>query len=683
MNELHVSYTRDLTNLGQPIGGTGVSLASQGFVNAAGDPSIMALDPKGQSVENVNFNGFSIGAAANQLIQTDNIFEVSDSFSRVYGQHTLKFGGDFHADQVNATAIAQFNGSFDFAGQETGLDFADFLIGTPSQYNQSQLNPFYARNKYLGVFLQDSWRARNGLVLNYGLRWDRIAPWSEKYNQISTFVPGAQSVVFPGAPAGILYPGDPGVPNTLAPIQNTSFAPRVGFAWTPKNSGGGFLNDLLGGPDGTSIRGSFGNFYTAIEALSIGVLAANAPYGTTYTSPESPLFNDPFVSAASGTNYGQPFPYQFAPLNVSRSNPDPNINWPSFEPISGIPGYDVHNRVPYTEEWMLSMERQVGAKTVLEASYVGTSSHRQRVLIEPNYGNAALCLSLSQASEVQAGTQTCGPYGEDTTYIRANGTQVNGTREPLGSNFGSNALQSNIGVANYNALELTARHRSSRLELFAAYTYSKSMDESSTPAEDVNPLNPASSYALSAFDIKQNFVVSYEYRLPFDGLFKPNRLTRGWTVSGITRFSSGFPITLINNSDNSLLGTNPNGINNSAIDEPDYNGGPLHRNRDPRTNNGYFSPAVFSYNALGTLGTAKRRFFYGPGSDNFDFTAGKLLPLTESKSMLFRLEAFNVFNHAQFFGPTSVDGNISDGTFGNVVNAQPARVMQGAVKFQF
>ena len=102
----------------------------------------------------------------------------------------MKFGGEFHADQVNAHPIAQFNGSFVFSGTETGVDFADFLIGVPSQYNQSQLNPFYARNKYVGLFAQDSWHARPSLTLNYGLRWDRIAPWSEKYNQISTFEAG-------------------------------------------------------------------------------------------------------------------------------------------------------------------------------------------------------------------------------------------------------------------------------------------------------------------------------------------------------------------------------------------------------------------------------------------------------------------------------------------------------------
>ena len=213
-------------------------------------------------------------------------------------------------------------------------------------------------------------------------------------------------------------------------------------------------------------------------------------------------------------------------MNSSRSNPDPNIDWSTYEPIEGIPGYDIHNRTPYTEEWMLSIERQAGPNTVFSASYVGTSSHRQRVLIEPNPGNPALCLSLSQTSEVQPGTLTCGPGGEDTVYYPIGGGQVNGTRGPLGSNFGSNALQSTIGHANYNALELSARHTSGRLEFSAAYTYSKSLDQSSNIGEEVNPFNPALSYALSSFDVKHNFVVSYEYQLPFDQFFRPNRLTR-------------------------------------------------------------------------------------------------------------------------------------------------------------
>jgi hypothetical protein len=684
VNELHLSYVRDFTNLGQPVGGKNMSLISQGFENADGSASIIALDPNGQSVENLNFNGYSTGSAANQLIQTNNTYQVADTFSKVIGNHTIKFGGEFHTDQVNAHAIAQFNGNFVFSGTETGVDFADFLIGVPSQFNQSQLNPFYARNKYAGAFGQDSWHLRPGLTLNYGLRWDRVAPWSEKYNQVSTFVAGAQSDVFPGAPAGILYPGDPGMPNTLAPIGNLSFAPRVGLAWSPQAATGSLLGKILGAPGTTSIRISFGNFYTAIDALSIGVLAANAPYGTTYTSPAPPLFATPFVTADDGQNYGQPFPYTFAPLNSSRSHPDADFDWSNFEPISGIPGYDIHNRAPYTEEWMLSIERQAGPNTVIGASYVGTSSHRQRVLIESNPGNPALCLSLSQPDEVMPGTLTCGAYGEDTVYSPIGGGQVTGTRGPLGPNFGSNALQSNIGHANYNALELSARHTSGRLELSASYTYGKSLDQSSNIGEEVNPFNPALSYAVSSFDVRQNFVLSYEYQVPVDKFLCPNRITQGWSLSGITRFTSGFPITMIDNGDNSLIGTNPNGVNNSSIDEPDFNGGPLDLNHNPRTNGtNYFNAADFSMNALGASGNAKRRFFYGPGADNYDMAVAKKLSLTESKSLFFRVEAFNVFNHTQFNGPTSVDGNIGSSTFGNAISAAPPRILQGALKLNF
>jgi hypothetical protein len=694
VNELHLSYMRDFTDLGQPVGGRGVSLASQGFVNADGSDSIVALDPKGQSVENSNFNGYSTGAAANELVQANNTYQVADTFSEVLGKHTLKIGSEFHADQVNGAPIAQFNGSFVFSGTESGVDFADFLIGVPSQYNQSQLNPFYARNKYIGVFAQDSWHLAQGMTVNYGLRWDRVAPWSERYNQISTFLAGAQSRVFPGAPAGILYPGDlspdgKAIPNTLAQSSNRSFAPRVGIAWSPQGQPGSFAGKLLGSPGTTSVRASYGRFYTSIPALSIGVLAANAPYGTTYTSPAPPLFGTPFITAADGTDNGQPFPYTFAPLNSSSRNPDANIDWSTYEPIEGIPGYDIHNKVPYTEEWSFSIERQAGPKTVLSASYLGTSSHRQLVLTEPNPGNPALCLSLSQASEVQQGTLTCGAGGEDTVYFPIGGGQVNGTRQALngaagGQYFGSNAQQVTIGHANYNALELSARHKSRRLEFAAAYTYAKSMDESSNVGEEVNPFNPSLSYALSSFDVKHNLVVSYEYQLPFDRLLRPGRLSSGWSVSGITRFASGFPVTIINNGDNSLIGTNPNGINNSSIDEPDYNGGRIHLGKDPRRNNEmFFDTTSFSMNALGTAGTAKRRFFYGPGSDNFDTAVAKRLALTESKALVFRVEAFNVFNHTQFNGVGSVDGNYGSTTFGNVIAAAPARVMQGAVKLSF
>ena len=234
-------------------------------------------------------------------------------------------------------------------------------------------------------------------------------------------------------------------------------------------------------------------------------------------------------------------------------------------------------------------------------------------------------------------------------------------------------------------MELSLRHTSERMEYFVAYTYGKSLDESSSVGEEVNPTDPSFSYALSAFDVKHNFIASYEYQLPFERLLHAsNRWTNNWAVSGITRFSTGFPVTLLNYGDNSLLGTQPNGINNYGVDEPQYTPGPLRLNRNPRSvGHNYFNTSLFSLQPLGTPGNSKRRFFYGPGIANYDIALAKTLALSETKSLLFRCEGFNVFNHAQFYGPASVDGNIHSATFGQVISAANPRILQLAAKFNF
>ena len=587
-----------------------------------------------------------------------------------------------HNPNLELLGVQKRLGHFLFFGSQTGSDFADFLLGAPTQYNQSQLQPFYGRNKYLGLYAQDSWRLRPNVTLNYGLRWDRIEPWYEKYNQLAVLEVGKQSVVFPTAPAGILFPTDPGVPRTLAPPGNKDFAPRLGVVYSPSASSDSFLSKILGGSGQTSVRAGFGIFYTAIEALTVGVLAANAPYGTTYTSPTPPLFATPFISTATGQG-GQYFPVQLAPLNSSASHPDPNIDWSQYEPISGLPAYPTTNRIPYTEEYMFSVERQLSSNTVLSASYAGTQGHHLLALVEANPGNPALCLQWMNPANLASGQTPCGPFLEGNTYRTNSGQTIKGTRGPLGPNFGSDTNQATVGNSNYNAFEVTLRHTSGSLEILGGYTYSKSLDQASNLGEEINPVNPALSKALSAFDVKHNFVASYNYQLPFERLFGASRWTVGWAISGITRFSSGFPVTLYNYGDNSLLGTEPNGVNNYGVDEPQYTPGALELNHNPRNGQPYFNTRLFSLQPLGQPGNARRRFFYGPGIDNYDAALIKNLPLSESKSLQLRFEAFNVFNHAQFYGPSSVNGNINSASFGQVVSSAAPRLVQVAIKFIF
>ena len=172
-------------------------------------------------------------------------------------------------------------------------------------------------------------------------------------------------------------------------------------------------------------------------------------------------------------------------------------------------------------------------------------------------------------------------------------------------------------------------------------------------------------------------------RCPSTGTLDAIALTEGWSLSGTTRFSTGFPVTLSDVSDNSLLGTLGNGINNQLLDTPEVASGPLQtQHQSPQWPAGIqYQP--FREEALGQLGNAARRFFHGPGIENFDMQISKNVRLTESKSLEIRVEAFNVFNHAQFFGPASVDGDVEDSNFGSVVSAAAPRLIQLAAKFHF
>ena len=197
----------------------------------------------------------------------------------------------------------------------------------------------------------------------------------------------------------------------------------------------------------------------------------------------------------------------------------------------------------------------------------------------------------------------------------------------------------------------------------------------------INVVNYKLGKAISAFDMTHNFIASYSYELPFDKLFAsgPTRLTRGWIVTGVTRFSTGLPVRIRENDDRSLLGTQFTGPTSQGIDEPDFFPGPLNIT-DPRSGQNYFNTSLFSKEPLGQLGTSGRQFFHGPGLNNWDLSLHKEVRLTERLTLQFRGELFSTFNHAQFQNPT---GNILSGAFGLVTGARDARIGQLGAKFIF
>jgi hypothetical protein len=706
VNEFHVSYTRNAVNLFKPKGGLGPSLTSLGFTQAncpANAPTagcvfnggVAPTDPTLEGVPTVGFNNFTIGVPSDTVGQYNNTYQVQDVFSKVFGTHSLRFGGGYHYDQINERNFFGENGDYTFDGAQSGVDFADFLIGTPSTFIQATHQVLDSRSQYVGVFAQDSWRVKPTLTLNYGLRYEISTPWYDTQNKTETIIPGVQSVVFPGAPTGWLVPHDPGVPRTLAPIKYNAFAPRIGLAYSP-GAQDGLSKALFGGPGRTSIRAGFGIYYTAVEDLSQFLEVGDPPYGIFWVSSGPSQFESPFLGLNNGqpqtVSGGNPFPFVFPPTNVSPKNPDTTFPWENVEPISSGFVFYHKNRMPYSEHYELSVQRQFGSNTVLSASYVGNQGHKLITSLEANPGSAAICNQVNQL----LGAGTCGPFGENTQYaLPANAptipggfylpgtTTITGTRTVLNPlYFGSNPYMQESANSAYNSMQLSVRHSSSRADFLVGYTFAKCMDNSSGLQDSTNPINPRLSRSLCAFDVTHNFVASYNWNFEFDKLFRAdhgigNKLLAGWSVSGITTFASGLPITLSENDDNSLLG-----VTTAPVDTPEIvtGGGGVYGNTNPRSGQPYINPNAFTFEPVGQLGNANRRYFHGPGLNNWDMALLKNTNFTESKSLQLRFEAFNIFNHAQFQNPS---GLINSSLFGIVTSAWPARVMQIAAKFVF
>lgn len=721
VNELRVGYFRLDTKLNQPQGGTNTKLADLGFA-APGVGGIFAGTPSVEGVPEIDFNNFIIGVPSrpNQLI--DNIYQVLDNFSKVVGTHTIKFGGQFHFNQLEENLSNVANGNFffgsNFSGQpsETGSDFVDFLLGAPSQYVQGQSYPSYGRSYYFALYGQDSWRVRPNLTFNVGLRYDVSTPFWEKYNEIQTIIPGEQSVVFPGSPKGWLFPGDPGVSRTLAPTRWNNFAPRIGLAYSFGDREG-VLGKFFGKSGSSSLRAAYTLSYSALEGATDFNEIGDAPFGN-YTGQNQPSFAAPFVTRSSGVDNGQLFPVAAPPKHFSATHPGTGFPYDNlaefysaFGTIGSSPAFFSGNRLPYAEHYELSFERQLSHNDLLSVSYVGTQGHRLLSSVSANPGNPALCLA----------TPGCGPGGENNIYI--NGANfVLGTRSvlpgveltpaqatqgltaPVGTllpdgnygiiPFGNDSYFMTTGASSYNSAQVNFRHTSGRLQMLLGYTYSKSLDDASGYGEQVDPFNARSIRGLSAFDSTNNFVVSYNYVLPVDKWGGPQRLTNGWALSGITRFATGLPVTLVETDDFSLQGTSFGGPIILSADRPNIVA-PVHI-LDPRTSGGfYFDPSSFQGSAFGQQGDAGRRFFHGPGINNWDMAVVKDTAISERVKLQFRAEFFNIFNHTQFLGPSGIssflDNRANPGaaristtaSFGQVAGAAAPRIGQLSLKLNF
>jgi hypothetical protein len=691
VNEVRGVFLRSAANRNNPLGGLG-KVSTFGFVEGG-----LGLIPTWAPVEGLpdielENTGTTIGAAPENGPLNGNTYQVLDNFTLTKGRHNVKFGGEFRIVQSNERQAYASNGQFQFFGGETGIDIADYLIGTPDYFYMASYQLSDARTKVYGIYGQDSIKMSNNLTLNLGLRWDVAGPFRDKGNKLETFVPGQQSTLFPEAPTGWVFPGDKGIPATLAYTPYTNFSPRIGVAYSPSSIDGP-LGKIIGGPGMTSIRAAWGIFYSNNAGVTSNNEAGDAPYGLFYGSPSAIYFEEPFKGRRSGPDPGQRFPFTI---------PEPGgaFNWAEVQPLSSSPGLVTDFKRPYAIQYNLSIERQLSNSMILKLAYIGTQAHHLLGQLTFNPGNPATCLAVRAALGPANG---CGPLKEDVIYALPNGQTVNGTRPYSVTSgrflsrgtldFSKSDWYDSIGSSNYNSLQVTVEKRAGASRFLAAYTWSKSFDTGSSEADEFYAYAPgiSRSYALSDFNQNQNFVVSYGYELPFQKLTSSQsgaaaKLLGGWSINGIARFASGFPITMYESDDNSLCGCfGEGGIlyanQDSGQDFPNYDGKPIAK-FNPRNSpsHAYFDTSHFTPEDLGTTGNSSRRFFGGPGLNDFDVSLHKVTKINERVGTEFRAEFFNVFNHAQFENPL---GNINAATFGQVTSARDPRIGQIAIKAFF
>ena len=599
-----------------------------------------------------------------------NTFDLSGSLSWIHGRHEVIFGGGYRRDQINALQGIATNGFFVFVGIPSQANFlyndgfANFLFGNPVVFLQGG-GDFgrEIRDRAMDLYGQDTYKVTSHLTLNLGLRYELPFPATENKNRVNLFVPGEQSKVIPGAPAGLLYPGDPGVPAGLIPTQKTAFAPRVGFAWDPR------------GDAKTVVSAAYGIFYE--------------PYYTGQGGPlQDPVSAPPYLKTVQVNPLINSFAY---PFHV----PDPFAN--AFpEPMTLlVVSRNLH--LPYAQDWNLNIQRSFGADWLLQVGYVGTTGVRLPRFIE---GNPAIYVpGVDTTSHGCSVKQPCPLSTSSNANQRRLYSGCTLADSPDSCVYGSVGEIASISHSSYNALEASLRKRFSHgLSFLASYTWSHSIDDVSSfnitgsASQPVagendlaqNPFDLAAERGNSMFDARHRFVLSYQWSLPFlqHSHNWYGQVLGNWQLNGIFTAMSGTSFTVFDSNDVSVQGQAPE-ISGFSSNRPDLTGNP---NSGARTaaewfNVKAFQPIVQDPNSpVQQFGNEGRNVVQGPGYVNWDFSAFKNIRLTESKEFQFRGELFNVLNHTNFRLPVS---DIESPTFGQIQSDVSPRVIQVALKFLF
>jgi hypothetical protein len=606
VNEARFVFNRVASQVNQE--GQGTSLNT---LVGLPDPTTRERD---RGLSFISITGFSpLGQEFNNPQQSvTNTYQISDNATYTRGLHLMKFGFDFRATKQNAFRDVQARGLINFVAQAqiTGNALADLLLDAPVVTGLARVdNPQHLRTESYNFFFHDRYRLTPNVTLSAGLRYEYNTPAVDTENRANIYDLTTRSLV---------QVGTGGVPRAAYEADKNNFAPRLGLAWTVRKD--------------TVLRAGYGLYYDQ-SALAPG---------------EGLYFNKPYFDFNLFVTSAQ-FP-------LSLSNPFPT-NLPFQIPSSAFT-FQRDLRTPYTQQYSVSLQQQLGKSRVLELAYVGSKGTKLLT---------ARDINQPQASPVFPNLRP-DPRFDDI-----------------------NILESRAN-SNYNALQVRLQQQTDfGLSFLSSYTWSKSIDDASgffTSAGDANFPQDSNNVGLergrSNFDVRHRFSMGYGYDLPIGkghSLLGDNgwltHVFTGWQTYGIITLQSGRPFTvaLLSDIDNSNTGRSNLGF--GANDRPNIVGNPESSNQRPDR---WFNTSAFAFPQFGTFGDAGRNILVGPDFQNVNASLVKDTKIKENLNIQFRAEVFNLFNHPNFDLP---DNFLGSPTFGQVRSAQAPRHIQFGLKLLF
>lgn len=634
LNSAHFTFDRRRDNRGP---------AAQGLSPKDVGANVFSQDPDYLRVTVSDYFSTYCGTCNVAYFNT-NTWSYADDMTLVRGRHQIMFGADVIRTQFNGNNHYDLDGIFGFGGNLTGSNISDYMIGALNGYSQSLSQLTANRQTNPGIYVQDTFRARRNLTVSAGLRWEPMFFPQDYFGRGSSFnmdnfLNNVHSKVYPNAPAGMLYYGDPGIPKAFVHDDLNVWSPRLGLVFSPGASG----------HDTFRVGGAI--LYDTTEMFFDERVQSNPPFvdeiDQTWNTSSNGLL--PSGPNSYGT-FSQPW------ITYPGGNPFPPTTafFPSSAALYVI--MPLHIKPTAVYQWNASYQHQFGADWLATVNYMGNNTRHLWVGQETN---PAVYIPGSKAS----------------TQDRRVLTLLNPVE---GMPIGSLPIAYDGANANYNGLLTSLEHRfSHNFTLLLNYTWSHCNSEADFTGEITGPVfeNPANlrqDYGACDSDVRHNFNASFVGTTPHWGGHFWGKILGNWQFAPIIEAHTGLPFTIVSGKDYSQTGI--------GLDRPNQVLPNIYTTSLGPGTPQFLDPNAFVPNAAGTFGNEGRNTAYAPGTFEFDAALSRIFSFTERWRLEARAEAFNIINHTNFKGPNAT---LSSSNYGLITSANDPRIMQLALKLFF